>query len=416
MKKINISILGLMLLWYFSLANSQVPSVVRVEIDWMSGGTPYHSHKPTQAEINAVIQMFACQGITLTVVLSDSIGHINVLKRDPSNCSASLFSYSGANSYGAIKSANFDNSGGGWHYCLFAHQYEDQTCTASGSSGLANGSADFIVTLGSFSGQIGTPWDRAATFAHELGHNLGLSHVGSMDEDVTGPYIINLPSIMSYTYQLGGVKSRLECMGIVPSGLTLFKEMDYSHGYACTLNENALDEEFGMGISKIDWDCDGTVEAANVAQDISNARNTTKSNNFWCNLTGTRSTLTDYDEWSNIRDITASAELAKKYPEVEYSCITAEEAEALTVLFFSTCVQPSVTNESCVNDNMLYVKSGAGGSHTGTCTNPFSTLGSAQTNAGSGDYLYLAPGNYNEIITLNKRLLIVGPGGIVIGQ
>lgn len=414
MKIINLIFLSLIIFWFISPVNAQVPSVINVEVDWMSGGSPYHTHKPNQSEINAAIQMFACQGITLNVVLSDSVGHINVLKRNPSNCSASLFSYSGTNSYGAIKSANFDNSGGGWHYCLFAHQYEDQNCVTSGSSGLANGSADFIVTMGSFSGQIGTAWDRAATFAHELGHNLGLSHVGSMDEDTTNAYIINLPSIMSYTFQLGGVRSRLECMGIVPPGLTLFKEMDYSHGYACTLNENALDEEFGMGISRIDWDCDGTVEGTNVAHDISNSRNTTDPA-FWCNLTGTRSILTDYDEWSNIRDNTASIELAKQYPYVEYSCITSEEAEVISKLL-AACVQPSVSNESCTNDKMLYVESGAGGAHTGSCRNPFSSLGSAQTNAGSGDYLYLAPGNYNEILTLNKKLLITGPGSSVVGQ
>ena len=42
-----------------------------------------HSHRPTQTEINAVIQMFACHGITLNVVIDEQLPHYNVLRRDP---------------------------------------------------------------------------------------------------------------------------------------------------------------------------------------------------------------------------------------------------------------------------------------------------------------------------------------------
>ena len=36
-----------------------------------------HSHKPNQAEIDAVKQMFACQGYTLNVEISDALPHYN---------------------------------------------------------------------------------------------------------------------------------------------------------------------------------------------------------------------------------------------------------------------------------------------------------------------------------------------------
>lgn len=160
---------------WLTLAASAPADTFRIEIDYMVGA---HSHQPSAAVIAAVQQMFACQGHTLIVDVSNSVTHYNTLRRNPGNCGQSLFTYSGsADSFGAIKAANFDHAGASpaWHYCIFAHNYEDTTCSASGSSGLAEGVNDFVVTLGSFTGGIGTEFDQAATLAHEFGHNLGLS-------------------------------------------------------------------------------------------------------------------------------------------------------------------------------------------------------------------------------------------------
>lgn len=392
---------------------SQVPSVINVEIDWMEGGFPFHSHKPNQDEIDAVVRMFACQGITLNVVLSNNVGHVTVLKRNPLFCGISLFDYYGEDSFGEIKDNNFGRTGGGWHYALFAHQYEDDECSASGSSGLANDSEDLVVTLGSFSGQIGTPWDRAATFAHELGHNLGLSHVGDLDEESTGPYLITLPSIMSYAFQLAGVRTQLECMKVVPPGSTLFKDLDYSHGTACTLYEPAMDERIGMGITPVDWNCNSVIDSLPVNQDLSNSRNT--SGNFWCGLNGPRTFLRDYDEWANIRDVTFSSKTSRSEPERVFSCITAEEVQTLAEAA-GGCPQPTISNEACISNRMLYVRKGASGIQFGTCRNPFSTINFANLVSSDGDYIFVSPGNYNEALTISKRLLISGPGVIVIGE
>lgn len=149
------------------------PTTINVEIDYMvltgSGG---HSHQPQQAEIDAVVQMFACHGITLNVVIDDPIGHITPIRWAtlPTTCTGdtTFFSCSGASSFATIKANNFDNTGGGWHYCVFGHSYN----CGSGltSCGIAEVSGDdLVVTLGTFAGGIGTAWDRASTFAHELG-------------------------------------------------------------------------------------------------------------------------------------------------------------------------------------------------------------------------------------------------------
>ena len=55
-----------------------------IEIDYMVDSSPGgHSHMPTQAEIDAVVQMFACQGHTLNIVVDDQITHHDVLRIDP---------------------------------------------------------------------------------------------------------------------------------------------------------------------------------------------------------------------------------------------------------------------------------------------------------------------------------------------
>ena len=68
------------------------------------------------------------------------------------------------------------------HYCIFGHDHEGANCQVTGNSGLAETPGnDLVVTLGQFTNQVGTPFDRAATLAHEFGHNLGLTHCGAND-------------------------------------------------------------------------------------------------------------------------------------------------------------------------------------------------------------------------------------------
>lgn len=120
--------------------------------------------------------MFACQGHTLIVEVGDQLTHYDVLQRDPL-ISWNFFGYTGtADSFGRLKEDNFDHANdAGWHYCIFGHQFENANYTTSTASGIAevNGD-DLLVSLGAFAGEVGTSFDRAATLAHEFGHNLGL--------------------------------------------------------------------------------------------------------------------------------------------------------------------------------------------------------------------------------------------------
>lgn len=389
---------------------------MRIEIDYMVGGSPNHSHQPSQAVLDAVVQMFACQGHTLIIEVSNSVTHYNVLQRNPAgtgcaDCNAAFFSYSGESaSFGSIKNANFDHAGDSpaWHYCIFAHQYEDSCCSTTTSSGLAEGSSDdFIVSLGAFSNNVGTEFDQAATLAHEFGHNLGLSHCGSMycggdtgDPDYVGPYVPNMPSVMSYRYQLAGVKSNMLFNGLT-FDLALFKNIDYSHGRMCTLNENSLSEIAGTQMVSTDFDCDGTIEGGVVVQDLNGG------NSGWCSASGNRTSLFDYNEWLNLDDPLSGegggegggnglVELPQIAP-IEYSCITAEEATEVAeeIMMRGGGTQPALATESCISGENVYV-----GTlfivEAGTCVLPYDSIIQAHNAMPNNSRFYIKPGTYNE--------------------
>ena len=282
------------------VGSAAMADTFNIELDWMQNTD--HSHKPSTAVINAVKQAFACQGHTLNIDLDESVGHRNVLVRNPNNCNTSLFGYDNGtiSSFGQIRQDFFDHDGqSGWFYGVFAHQYQNTSCNTTGSSGLSNGGTFFIVTMGSFSGQVGTAFSNASTLMHEFGHNLGLSHCGTQycggdtgASNYVGPQVPNMPSTMSYDYQLAGVETNMLCRNIsLPN--SPYKEINYSHGRMCTQNEDALNEHFGSGMTELDWDCDGNIENS-VAQNINN------SSSGWCGAGGNRTTVSDYNEWANL--------------------------------------------------------------------------------------------------------------------
>jgi hypothetical protein len=370
----------------------------RIEIDYMVDDD--HSHRPSQEELDAVIQMFACQGHTLILELSDAIPHFDVLRRDPQD--GSFFSYDGEDaSFGALKDEYFDHAGeGGWHYCIFAHQYEgiddDGNFFDSGSSGIAEILGDdLLVSLGAFTGEVGTPFDRASTLAHEFGHNLGLTHCGQGDCDDIEDNSPVLASIMSYNYQLEGVRSGLLCNDLIPdSEAALFKDLDYSHGRMPTLNENSLFEAVGTAWRPVDWDCSGSIGGI-VSQDLSTDGPT------WCDNTGSLDTLDDLDEWSNLQDVTKTMTAAQLEKRPTTTCITAEEALALRR---ANCPNPDLVLESCIPGSIYHVLDRGTPGGDGSWADPLDSVASAEAAAVPGSAVILEPGIYDES----------GPGSLIL--
>ena len=390
------------------------PTEINIEIDYMvlrdDLDNIIYTHKPELIEIQAVVQMFACRGITCNIIVDDELPYIAVMERDPENVN-NFFAYYGPNSFGLLKMV-YRNYGECWHYCIFGHRYQNTDYETSGSSGLAEmGGDEFIVTLGGWADSVGTPFERAATLAHELGHNLTLSHVGNMVEDFTGPYTPNLPSTMSYFCQLAGVRSKYIDRGLAQEAANLLNEIDYSDGIICTIVEPALDERFGIGMKKLDWDCDGVIETGTVAQDLGR-----DSLDHWCASSGLMSLLTDYNEWDSIRDYTCLKSRQELDDVPIISCITYEEHQQFMAKS-SDLRQPPVEVEPCVNNRMRFVVPGFSPFGSGICDDPYDGLVHAHLLADPGDILFLKCGTYNEPVEsllLNKRMIITATSNAVI--
>lgn len=203
-----------------------------------------------------------------------------------------------------------------FHYMLFANSQNADG--SSGSSGIAevNGN-DLIISLGNWGLNDTTylnyliNW-QAATVMHEFGHNLGLLHGGNENTNYKPNYV----SIMNYLYQLNGLPTigtnegdryyfknyynnalcgtynEYSDLTNPPSGSSTAFLMDYSDGSGSNLVETSVAESSGLGRSgstSVDFDCDG---AANETLSYFNL-------NPYGDTT-TTSTLTDYDDWTNI--------------------------------------------------------------------------------------------------------------------
>ena len=138
--------------------------------------------------------------------------------------------------WGDLYLANMDpNRRSVFHYMIWGDSHGDK-----GSSGQGYvGGRGFIVTVGPrFWGKSATSDVRVATFVHELGHNLGMSHGGTDGVN----YKPNYMSIMNYRYQLRGLERA--------DGTKYF---GYSTRAYKTLDENKLDERAGFGRNAYGW-------------------------------------------------------------------------------------------------------------------------------------------------------------------
>jgi len=197
------------------------------------------------------------------------------------------------------------------------------------------------VSLGAFMNQTGTPYERAGTFAHELGHNLGLRHAGDQDENSIRQFKPNYASIMAYRYQLDGVRQQMVCQGLSDT-CSPFSHLDYSHGTLPALDESALDETIGIGFGPVDWNCNGVIDVGLVTADLS-------SDYALCSGSSSYQVITDYDDWSNIADVAKSANREKLRDVEIVSCLTADEHAEHSSLRGGGCNSPPVTVEPCTH-------------------------------------------------------------------
>ena len=182
-----------------------------------------------------------------------------------------------------------------FHYALFANRYN-----SGSSSGRSRGipGHDFLVTLGNWSTPGGTMQQQAGTLMHEFGHNLGLRHGGHENRNRKPNYL----SIMSYNYQLGGLRfdgvnghldySRLKIKGVNEAKLN---EVAAFSGYGGTTEADLAHYGVrdrvtwlaGNASFNLDFDKDGLIEflvSADLDGNGSSSDVFSASQNDWHNL------------------------------------------------------------------------------------------------------------------------------------
>lgn len=193
-----------------------------LEIDY------YPGLQPDPAAVQMVINAFAdapvsnpdgSTGIDLHVIVDDEISAADV--DDDLNPAWSDFDLIKDNYFESRRRNVF-------HYTLFANQHN-----GGRASGYSRGipAQDVMVTMGNWSTPGGTIQQQAGTLMHELGHNLGLRHGG----DENANYKPNYLSIMSYNYQLIGMRVDGE------DGV-----LDFSRLQVASIDEGAVSESAAL--------------------------------------------------------------------------------------------------------------------------------------------------------------------------
>ena len=229
---------------------------ILVELDYMEVNRIFgHSHKLDPGSINEVITMFdrapveavsdqdcpydgfprKSTGVNLIVNVDEGIAEINPIdfERDTNG--------NPDDDFNTIRNNHFDpNLKPYFHYSLSAHQIRFKDGTLFVGTGMAEpGGNDFVLSYGSlipssipFIGQIG----EGGSFAHELGHTLGLGHGGGDDINCKPNYL----SIMNYDYVITGL---IRAGGFLGTGIPF---LDYSRSKLPPLNESNLNEHVGI--------------------------------------------------------------------------------------------------------------------------------------------------------------------------
>ena len=261
-------------------AASPCRPTVLTEVDWMVfSGFGGHNHRPSQPAVDEAVATMdagdvparpgcpyagaaAGSGVQLLMVLDDQLPEIDKL---------TWGSGPGTTTGQSIRTANFDAGLRPYfHYSLWNHNQPDSPPATPGGPPVVNSSSGFccsdsgkdvLVSLGQWANSVGTTRDQSGTFVHELGHALGLGHGGVDDVNCKPNYL----SIMSYVYQTTGIPdASLPAPTADLNGDTVVDgrdrlRMDLSRAKLLDLDEDALDEEAGIGAGPdtFFWDGDG---------------------------------------------------------------------------------------------------------------------------------------------------------------
>lgn len=269
-------------------------------VAWMQSPDS-HTHRPDNETLAIVQRAFRAapvtnldgfQGINLHIVLART-----PVAEDEMLGSGSLDNYDWSE-FDAIKKKSLPSLlQGSAFFAVFGHNMS----TAS-NSGMARSipGRDFIVSLGGFTGGVGTRQEQAGTLMHELGHALGLRHGGRDNIHFKPNYV----SVMNYSFQLNGIPiggvqgnfdySRFGINTTEPElneigGLSTDSSLArYGTLYYCCERCRTPDQPVlatSIVASRIDWNCDASF-TGRVATDINRDKTTTP--------------LTGASDWANL--------------------------------------------------------------------------------------------------------------------
>jgi hypothetical protein len=198
-----------------------------------------------------------------------------------------------------------------YHYCLFVHGTGiwNGTDWKTGFSGVGEYYGnDFVVSLGigGFENGVGSRDEQAATFMHELGHNLGLDHGGGDDINYKPNYL----SIMNYLFQFEGTPLHYRPLTFSSAKLPWLHETNLNENigvvganwdwtvYSGVLNNSTGTYYIPLAVptnENIDWNNNGDENENSVQANINNYPDPD-----WNYHSSDSETLEGYDDWSNL--------------------------------------------------------------------------------------------------------------------
>ncbi|MGH9909529.1 MAG: immunoglobulin-like domain-containing protein, partial [Nitrososphaerales archaeon] len=211
---------------------------VYLEIDYMTG------HQPNNDALNDV--KAALKALNIRGIPAGPVNGINLHRlvddSTPHQTEMLFTAGAGTTSFLSVKKDKFGTSSErsdpnaaailtakrqAFHWAYFGH---NQAGSDRFSSGLGEKPGnDFWITLGEFTGKIGTRGQQAGTILHEVGHNFGFGHGGTDETNCKANY----RSVMNYLFQFDSADG----------GFISGRPLTYSSFALSAINELALRED-----------------------------------------------------------------------------------------------------------------------------------------------------------------------------